>query len=234
MDAWFRDKDFTTDWFSGKMDKWKEVLAHLRAQDVKVLEVGSWEGRSAVFLANYLPRSTIVCVDIFSGDFESRFDRNVAEFGNRIEKHKGSAISILDGFISERRKFTLIYLDAGKKRDHVLGMSLLAWRLLRRAGIVIWDDYSWGPDLPSTDRPHDGIDIFLALHEGEYRLLEKGRQVMIRRIPSVATPAVGTTDASGQVEAEEFDEASTAAAEGRATRIWRRWIHRSRIWIRTR
>jgi hypothetical protein len=34
---------------------------------VKILDIGSFEGRSAVFFLKYLPGSTIVCIDTFAG-----------------------------------------------------------------------------------------------------------------------------------------------------------------------
>ncbi len=182
MADFFAGKEFTTDWFSGRVPKWTEVLADYQTQPIEVLEVGSYEGRSAVFLARYLPQATITCVDLFNGDFEQRFDRNLAEFAPRIEKIKGSAIGVLDTFLTPRRTFDVIYLDGGKWRDHVLGMSLIAWRLLKPKGVMIWDDYNWGRDKPAHLRPHDGIDMFLRLHSGEYALIEKGSQCMVRKI----------------------------------------------------
>ena len=72
----------------------------------RVLEIGSWEGRSALFFLNYLPRCRLTCIDPFdrrSGaqaaadptisrllrpGSERRFDANIADFADRIEKIK--------------------------------------------------------------------------------------------------------------------------------------------------
>jgi hypothetical protein len=71
---------------------------------VHILEIGSWEGRSALFFLNYLSRSRIVCIDTFGGNIEHRldpyfadlaprtegqFDSNLAELMDRVEKIKG-------------------------------------------------------------------------------------------------------------------------------------------------
>jgi hypothetical protein len=49
-------------------------------------------------------------------------------------------------------------------------------------GVVIWDDYKWGPGLPPEERPQPAIDAFLQVQAGSYRLLASGYQVMIERL----------------------------------------------------
>ena len=49
---------------------WRRVLAPLRKTPVRIVEIGSWEGRSALFFLKYLPYSRIVCIDTFQGTAE--------------------------------------------------------------------------------------------------------------------------------------------------------------------
>src|SRR5262247_2131435 len=86
--AWFRDKEFTSDWSSGNFTLWRRVFSPLRGKPLRIVEIGSWEGRSAIFFANFFERATITCIDTFSGGsdhnaeqasrIEERFDRNLA------------------------------------------------------------------------------------------------------------------------------------------------------------
>lgn len=169
--AWFAGKTFTTDWLGSKLDPWFAALAPLREHPVRVLELGSFEGRSAVAFLEYLPRSHVSSVDRFefkdrhaNGSdgltVEDRFDKNMQPYGERITKIKGSVLSVLDGLMSEHARFDVIYLDAGKQRDNVFANSVAAWPLLNIGGIVIWDDLDWGSDLASADRPGDAIRLF--------------------------------------------------------------------------
>ena|SRR5215472_17578497 len=41
--------------------------ARLRKAPLRIVEIGSWEGRSALFFLKYLPYSSIVCIDTFQG-----------------------------------------------------------------------------------------------------------------------------------------------------------------------
>jgi len=179
---WFRDKEFTTDWVTNKIRRWHRFLRRFRDRPVDLLEVGSFEGRSALFFLNYLPQSRLTCIDLFPGPLEARFDRNMQGFGDRLTKIKGSAIAHLDRLAGEKRQYHFIYLDAGKKRDHVLAQALLTWPLLRPGGLLMIDDYDWGKDRPPEGRPHDAINIFLDLHKDEIEILWKDGQVILKRL----------------------------------------------------
>ncbi|THV02638.1 glycosyltransferase family 8 protein [Dendrothele bispora CBS 962.96] len=57
----------TQDWFSHNEDHWKRLFTLITSKEPRVLEIGSWEGRSAVFLLNHLCQDggEIVCIDHF-------------------------------------------------------------------------------------------------------------------------------------------------------------------------
>ena len=57
LSDWFRNKSFTSDWSSNHFDTWAEHLAKFRGHAVNVLEIGSWEGRSAIFFWSPFPRA---------------------------------------------------------------------------------------------------------------------------------------------------------------------------------
>lgn len=196
-DSWFQGKTFTTDWSSCNFSNWVEYLAPLRARAVRVLEIGSWEGRSAIFFLEYMPQSRITCVDTFEGGsehtqyeqallstIERRFDANLSSYGDRVRKLKSRSLSALDRLAQENRTFDLVYIDGSHLRDDVMIDSILAWRLLAPGGICIWDDYIWGArDLPSTQRPQHAIDAFLDMHLDELEIRHAGAQVIVEKRP---------------------------------------------------
>jgi predicted O-methyltransferase YrrM len=200
-EAWFNNKKFTTDWSSAHFSDWARHLAKLRDRDAAVLEIGSWEGRSAIFFLEFLPRSRITCVDTFEGgaehaplgnDFlaslEARFDTNLASYGDRVRKIKSPSFAALDRLVQDKTSFDLIYIDGSHERDDVLIDSVLAWRLLAPNGICIWDDYTWGlHQLPPAERPQQAIDAFLDLHFEELTILQSDGQVVAEKHPQVAS-----------------------------------------------
>ncbi len=192
---YFHGKEFTTDWTSEHFALWHRVLAPLRNEPIRILEIGSWEGRSAVFFLNFFRRSTIVCIDTFTGNVEEqtykviptagvelRFDRNLAQFRGRIEKIKSESRPALEGLREQGRRFDLAYIDGNHRRDDVMADSLGVWPLLAIGGIVIWDDYTFAMDLPPEERAQPAIDAFLDEHQGHLRLLAKTKQVIAERL----------------------------------------------------
>ena len=196
--SWFQGKEFTTDWSSGNFSLWRRVLWPLRNEPIKIIEIGSWEGRSAIFFLNFFDQSRMVCIDTFAGnteeskvyerlagllpDVEQRFDRNLAPYKDRVEKIKSRSGPALEKLKLAGRRFDLAYIDGSHWRDDVMADSLGIWSLLDPGGIVIWDDYGWGLKSPPEERPQPAIDAFLHEREGAYRLLAKGYQVIVERL----------------------------------------------------
>ncbi|MBZ9990749.1 glycosyltransferase [Mesorhizobium sp. BH1-1-5] len=200
---YFVDGEFTYNWTSHHLKLWEELLGDKADTATAVLEIGSFEGRSALFFLQFLPKSHITCVDSFQGseehvgpgskyvsdmaEVERRFDRNLKPFAGRVEKRKGHSVTILPGLAAERRLYDVIYVDGDHRATATYSDARQAWDLLDNDGVMILDDYRWGPDLPMARRPEAGIEAFLSQVAGEYELLHRGEQVVIRKSGIVAT-----------------------------------------------
>jgi hypothetical protein len=53
--------------------------------------------------------------------------------------------------------------------------------LLKRGGILIFDDYLWNQDIPIEDRPQIAIDNFLNEFASQLAILHKGYQVIVKK-----------------------------------------------------
>lgn len=190
--GWFSGKEFTTDWSSRAFPTWISVLSHLKDKPLNILEVGAWEGRGSIFLLNFFPHSTITCMDIFTLGNEGLFDRNLAEYGDRVIKVRGRSVQELDKMnfpdstsTSNRKSFDLIYVDGSHDRDDVIMDSVLAWRVLNVGGILIWDDYEiftvMAGHFTKDQDPKPAIDSFMSWHGGELETLHKGYQMIVRK-----------------------------------------------------
>jgi predicted O-methyltransferase YrrM len=194
--AWYAGKAFTCDWTTSRIPGWVEALESYRETPAQVLEIGSWEGRSALFFLNYLPKSHVVCVDTFGGNFEhqldeyfaalvpdieARFDANVAAFGDRVEKLKGPSSRLLPQLGIAGRRFDIAYIDGSHFAADVYSDAVLTWSLMKRRGIVILDDYDWDLMNDERERPRLGIDAFLKVIDGEYDVIHCSYQMMIAK-----------------------------------------------------
>jgi predicted O-methyltransferase YrrM len=192
--SWFRGKQFTTDWASDNFTLWRRVLSPLRKKSLRILEIGSWEGRSALFLLNFFPSATITCIDTFEGGhheridcagklarIEDRFDYNLAPFRSRAEKLKCLSQDGLCLLGEQQRRYDLAYIDGSHLPVDVAADSEGVWPLIDPGGVIIWDDYKLGGDLPLDQRPQGAIDALLSKHDGSYRLLWSGHQLIIEK-----------------------------------------------------
>lgn len=194
---WFKGKSFTTDFASAHFQTWATIFEPIKEQPLSILEIGSWEGRSAIFFLEFFARSRLTCVDTFEGgsdygdpvytqslgNLEQRFDFNLSGYGSRCEKMKIRSLPALDKLAESGRLFDLIYIDGSHQRDDVLVDSIMSWRILAHGGHMIWDDYLYKADR-LNQAPKLAIDTFLNLNRGDFTLVHSGSQIMIRRLPS--------------------------------------------------
>lgn len=188
--SWFAGKRLTSDWTSGNFDVWRR---HIGGRPVaSVLEIGSWEGRSAIFFLEYCAPCSITCIDTFAGapehadmpslsSIEQNFDANLAPYGARVEKIKSGSLSALTKLVEQNRTYDLVYVDGSHARDDVLVDSVLGWRLLALDGLMIWDDYRWGAERPDHERPQRAVEAFLSMHADEIEIVHVNGQVLARK-----------------------------------------------------
>jgi predicted O-methyltransferase YrrM len=198
---WYDNKTFSTDWTSWHFPTWMTLLAPFRGKPARMLEVGSWEGRSALFFLNYLPQMHLTCVDTFAGGqehqeaaartaedaevlrgVEGRFDANTGPFAGRLEKIKATSVDGLVQLGVAERRFDIAYIDGGHRAGEVYADSALTWPLMAPGGLVILDDYLWAEMPEPMDNPKPGIDAFLRSIEGQYRMVHNDYQVAIAKL----------------------------------------------------
>lgn len=147
---------FTTDWAAPIRNTWPlKVFPLMPPHPLNWLELGSFEGRSALWLVEkllYHPASKIYCVDkwdmrkepdpIAGYDYEGVFDENTRDV-EQIIKRKGSTTDILPTF--EPKQFDGCYIDASHEYKDVLRDARMVLPLMKSGGVIIFDDYEWPP-----------------------------------------------------------------------------------------
>lgn len=189
---------FTTDWFSKSISHWEKVLGKFKDKDsILALEIGSWEGRSSIWLCENILTGKgccLSCIDTFHGSEENspesvkglfaRFKHNTSKFVEKgvIRIFKGYSQYILCDLVSEGKKYDIIYIDGSHQARDVLTDTTLSWLLLKIGGVLIFDDYDWKTDHPHHSIPRPAINTFLELYNPCYKLLHKSYQVSVEKI----------------------------------------------------
>lgn len=175
--GWGQQYKFTRDTFTGNIPLWKGIFPQYKDKSFNYLEIGSFEGMSALWVADYCPKANIKCIDL---SFQPNFNYNIGVIGNNIQWWEGHSDDIITEF--ENNSIDVIYIDGSHKAIDVFKDACLSWDLLVPGGIMIFDDYNYYPNMPKLDHhPKFGIDNFLDLFKGEYTLLHKNYQLIIMK-----------------------------------------------------
>ncbi|KAI0366202.1 glycosyl transferase [Pilatotrama ljubarskyi] len=184
----------TQDWFSFNRETWRRLFEHVKTPSPRVLEIGSWEGRSAVFLLTELCKDggSIVCIDHFDlmqtaagRERHRKLTHNLALTGKSfriLDQFSAPALMTLltEEMSAAQPGFDWVYVDGSHEADDTFLDGELAWRLARKGAVLVFDDYHWDKEPEdSIHHPKRGIDAFLALHKGEYTLFSSETQYQV-------------------------------------------------------
>lgn len=169
---------FTEDWFSHNIEVWSRLFAAHRPK--YVLEIGSHEGRSAVWMMEIMSQidgGTVVCVDTWEDEnVRERFLHNInvatklfPRTSPQIFKWKSS--SILAAMRQNGELYDLIYVDGSHKASDVLSDAVDAFHLCKSGGIIIFDDYVGGLGGDILDMPKMAIDSFINCFSRDVEML---------------------------------------------------------------
>mgnify|MGYP003341893322 CR=1 FL=1 len=199
---------FTKDWFNWAPQVWEQLIPMLpegetyAAADRGVrnfLEIGSFEGRSAVWIMEHMMREgdCLTCIDTWQGGEEHStedmdaveicFDKNIAaakkEFpGRQVRKWKGSSSTALAEEIQYGASwYSFIYIDGSHVAKDVLTDACMAWPLLKPKGLMVFDDYMWGNPRDILHRPKPAIDAFCNIFAEEAEIVHVGYQLVVRK-----------------------------------------------------
>lgn len=173
---------FSTNWFSHQLQAiWAEIL--LAERPTKLLEVGSFEGLSTVFMIQTLGNIQPIelhCVDTWQGgrehtdiDFhavQENFTRNIQQAESEVSNavnlqlypvRSDVALPVMQAQLGQEY-FDFIYIDGSHEAADVLYDAVNAFKLLRSGGVMVFDDYLWHNNPADIIRaPKIAIDAFV-------------------------------------------------------------------------
>lgn len=174
---------FSADYVTYVEPYWLQYLGKLRGREqCHILEIGSYEGRSAIWFLEHLlthATSTITCVD---KSFQDVFDANIhtTGVGEKVIKRVGKSQAILPTLPAAF--YDLIYIDGSHRATNVLADGRASWPLVKVGGLIVFDDYRWALHKPTAERPKQGIDQFLQDFQTQLEVIYKGYQVIVRKL----------------------------------------------------
>jgi len=192
---------FLFDWFSVHIPIWNIVLKNYKDKpNLTFLELGVFEGLCTRWLLDNIltdQTSCIYCCDIFdnvnyklkfndifkhfgSNNMKDIFIKNINDHKNKVKIFEGTTSNVLKLPDLLSQQFDFVYIDASHKSCNVLEDAILSFPLVKKDGIIIFDDYL-EQDMLSIEQPKIGIDSFLNSYKGLYEIINVGYQVIIKK-----------------------------------------------------
>lgn len=103
-------------------------------------------------------------VDYIKDDIKGRFLYNVSQTGypEKVKTIQGMSYEELPILINQKQEYDLIFVDGNHTAPFVLTDAVMSWYLLKKGGIIIFDDYLWDYNPGITVRPKLAIDSFIS------------------------------------------------------------------------
>lgn len=189
--------NFTQDWFTYNIPH-MEQLVRMLPERKRFLEIGCFEGRATCwFLQHALDDDGhITCIDPFTGSMEhDKMDLSYLHkvfYTNTNEAKKPeqdmrviaqTSYLGLAGLIRNLDGFDFIYVDGSHTAYDVLTDACMAWGLLKKGGIMVFDDYHWRPEgYTDQQTPKLAVDVFSHVFKGQFNVVHDGYQIAIQKI----------------------------------------------------
>jgi len=193
------DYKFTQDWFSWAPPVWQHLIPMLPERK-NFLEIGAFEGRATAWIVENMmvDGGEIVCIDTWAGGeehvngemsgAEERFDHNVkvleTKYPNRVihkwKELSTAGLSVLH-YDHTKNYFDFIYIDGSHIAKDVLTDACMSWPLLKKGGIMVFDDYLWGDMTKPNHVPKPAIDAFVNIFIEELKVTHVGYQFIVRK-----------------------------------------------------
>ncbi len=182
----------TNDWFSNNITTWVAIFKKFELIKIKpkILEIGSYEGCSAIFFLNYFKNSEITCIETFKGsDEHSKIDftiikknflENTKKFQKRITLYEGTSKNFFN-LKDMKKKYDIIYIDGSHHYDDVIQDANNSFNALNNNGIIIFDDFlkKYYKDL--TKDPMLAILNFINQNKKNIKIINVGYQIVIQK-----------------------------------------------------
>jgi predicted O-methyltransferase YrrM len=197
--------NFTKPWFFNR--DLKNVINVDTNRELHILEIGSYEGKSTIwFIDTFLKNkfSTITCIDpwldcihnsqsriTYRNDKDrdaifNRFSNNIDLTGKSesVIVERDFSYNTLKKLFLNNKQYDIVYIDGNHTASFVLEDSVLSFPLVKKGGLLIWDDYNWtSPVGTSKDlTPKIAIDGFLSCYSSYLKILHKEYKVVVEKL----------------------------------------------------
>lgn len=185
------NKNFSVYWFLNNYKIIGNFLPKDYNKKFNYLEIGSFEGLSALFVLSFWKNVKATFVDIWESsidesqfldfnfkDIEKKFDSNLN--GYNFTKIKSTSTEALARF-RKKPNFDFIYIDGSHNGIDIYNDAVASFHILNEGGLIIFDDVT-NIYNEIEIQPHDAFEKFYNLYKNKIKVLYLKNIAIIKKI----------------------------------------------------
>ena len=192
FESYIESKNFTQKWFLNNFEIFFNNLPKELNKKFSYLEIGSYEGLSALNILSNYPNANVTVIDLWDvsntnsesldanfDEVEKRFDENLKEY--RFTKIKKDSVIALRELLKKNISFDIIYIDGSHNGEDILSDALESYKLLNTNGIIIFDDIV-NANKNINVQSYKGFEKFCEIHGNKLQILYLKNIAVVKKI----------------------------------------------------
>jgi predicted O-methyltransferase YrrM len=185
-------KNFSQKWFLNNFEVFHHYLPKDYETSFSYLEIGSYEGLSALNVLYNYKNSKVTTIDLWGesnanseslnvkfSEVENKFNKNLE--GYEYSKIKNDSIIALRELLKKELFFDFIYIDGSHNGEDILSDAIESYKLLNIEGIMIFDDIV-NANKNISIQSYAGFEKFYDIHRKNLQILYLKNIAVVKKI----------------------------------------------------
>ena len=186
------NKNFSQKWFLNNFEIFSNYLPKELNKEFSYLEIGSYEGLSALYILSNYPNAKVITVDLWDEsninseslevnfrEVEKRFDENLKDY--KFTKIKKDSVIALRELLKKNISFDIIYIDGSHNGEDILSDAIESYKLLNKGGIIIFDDIV-NANKNISIQSYKGFEKFCEIYSYKLKILYLKNIAVVKKI----------------------------------------------------
>ena len=185
-------KEFSQKWFLNNFEVFSYYLPKDLNASFSYLEIGSYEGLSALSILYKYKNSKVTTIDLWGqsninsesldvnfSEVEKKFDKNLKEYN--FNKIKNDSVVALRELLKKKFSFDFIYIDGAHNGEDILSDAIESYKLLNIEGIIFFDDIV-NVNKNISIQSYTGFEKFIEIHKKKLKILYLKNIAIVKKI----------------------------------------------------
>ena len=191
FEKFIESKFFSQKWFLNNFELFHYYLPKDYDKNFSYLEIGSYEGLSALNILYNYKNSKVTTIDLWDegninseslnvnfNEIEDRFNKNLN--GYKYTKIKNDSVIVLRELLKKKIFFDIIYIDGSHNGEDILSDAIESYKILNEEGILIFDDVV-NANKNITIQSYVGFEKFCEIYKKKIKVLYLKNIAIIRK-----------------------------------------------------